>query len=96
LLRRHALIAEAGQLDALPRIRVGLAHGDVLTGYGGYYGLVVNLALRLVVAAEPGQVLVSATVADHAPDQPFRRAGTRELKGPTEPVESYELADAPS
>ena len=39
----------------LPAARMGLAGGPVVSHRGDYYGDVVNLAARLVKAAEPGQ-----------------------------------------
>ena len=56
---------------ALPPVRVGLAAGPAVALYGDYYGEVVNLAARLVKAAEPSQVLVSQALHD-ALAQQFR------------------------
>lgn len=89
----RALLAAVATLDGLSRIRVGLAAGEVLTGYGDYYGPVVNLASRLVSKAEPGQVLVSGEVRQRAQQSwEFTSAGHQRLKGFAEPVETYELA----
>jgi adenylate cyclase len=70
-------------VDASPqRVRVGLAHGTVVALYGDYYGETVNLAARLVNAADPSSVVVSASVRDRAGDgfsvEPLPE---RELKG---------------
>ena len=46
----------------LPPVRVGLAAGTVVSVFGDIYGTVVNLAKRLVDAAEPSSVLVSENV----------------------------------
>ena len=64
------LIDELGRDPSMPQLRVGLASGPVISQQGDYYGDVVNLAARLVKAAEPGTVLASESVA----------------KGVTEPV----------
>jgi adenylate cyclase len=53
----------------LPRVRIGLAAGPVVAHHGDYYGDVVNLAARLVQVADPGEVLVSESVADNLPDR---------------------------
>lgn len=92
-----ALLAETQKLEALPNIRVGLSYGDVLTGYGDYYGPIVNLAARLVSAAEPGQVLLDAETRRQAHDAGWssRSTGTRSLKGFPQPVDTYELARTP-
>jgi class 3 adenylate cyclase len=41
-----------------------MAYGDVLAQDGDYFGPPVNLAARLVAAAEPGQVLASPATAE--------------------------------
>jgi class 3 adenylate cyclase len=46
----------------LPRVRGGLAAGDVLTLGGDCLGPVVNLAARLVKEAEPGGVVVDPEI----------------------------------
>lgn len=48
----------------LGTVRGGLAYGELVLGYGDFYGAEVNLAARLVRAAEPGQILVTASVAE--------------------------------
>ncbi len=50
----------------LGAVRGGLAMGDLVLGYGDFYGPEVNLAARLVKAAEPGQILITADVAARA------------------------------
>jgi class 3 adenylate cyclase len=88
-------IAGDGQL---PSVRVALAAGPVVSHHGDYYGDVVNLAARLVRAAQPGEVLVSAPVADSDPGSralEFEAAGPLPLKGYDEPVDAYRLAPPP-
>jgi adenylate cyclase len=57
---RIALDLAEGQLadPDFPEVRVGLAHGDVMTRLGDVYGPVVNIASRLTSLARPGRVLV--------------------------------------
>jgi class 3 adenylate cyclase len=43
-------------------VRIGLAHGEVVGLHGDYYGGPVNLAARLVRAAEPSTVVVAESV----------------------------------
>ncbi|MBV9255457.1 MAG: adenylate/guanylate cyclase domain-containing protein, partial [Actinobacteria bacterium] len=73
-------------------VRIGLASGPAVTMGGDYYGDVVNLAARLVKAAEPGCVVVSASVRAavesgflFTPLQPLQ------LKGFDEPVAAFVL-----
>ena len=47
-------------------VRVGMAHGTVVSLYGDYYGETVNLAARLVKRADPSTLLVSEIVRDRA------------------------------
>ncbi len=54
----HPVAAQAGVV-----VRAGCAHGDVLAQDGDYFGTPVNLAARLADVAEPGQLLVSESVA---------------------------------
>lgn len=48
----------------LPRLRIGLARGEVLDRYGDLYGPVVNIASRLTGIARPGTVLADQELAD--------------------------------
>jgi adenylate cyclase len=44
--------------DEFPRVRAGLAYGDVVSRLGDVYGPIVNIAARLTSVARPGSVLV--------------------------------------
>lgn len=71
-------------------VRVGLAHGLVVALYGDYYGETVNLAARLVSAAEPSTVAASEAVTRTAGDAfTFEALPARELKGFGDPVVFY-------
>jgi adenylate cyclase len=48
-----------------PPLRVGAAHGTVLTRLGDVYSPVVNLASRLTSLARPGTMLVDRVLAGH-------------------------------
>jgi adenylate cyclase len=73
-------------------VRVGLAHGPVVGLYGDYYGAIVNLAARLVRAAEASTVVVSQSVRDGAgPGFGFQALELRLLKGFAKPVAAYRL-----
>jgi len=69
----------------LPRVRGGLAVGDVLTLGGDYFGPVVNLAARLVKEAEPGGVVVDPEIrrlVEHSSSEyHFETIGERVLLG---------------
>jgi adenylate cyclase len=77
----------------LPPIRVGVACGPVVALHGDYYGDVVNLAARLVQAAQPSEVLTSETVASQLRDTfQVDSLPRRELKGFEPDVATYRLA----
>jgi adenylate cyclase len=44
--------------DEFPRVRAGVAYGDVVSHLGDVYGPTVNIAARLTSVARPGTVLV--------------------------------------
>ena len=80
---------------ALPRVRIGLACGSVLSLYGDYFGDVVNLAARLVALANPGTVVVSEAVATGAGDAwRFERLPEQALKGFGAPPAVFRLLPA--
>lgn len=57
-------LAETFSSPDLPSVRVGVASGGVVAQAGDLFGPVVNLAQRATVAARPGSVLISASLAD--------------------------------
>lgn len=57
-------LAETFDSPELPSVRVGVAMGSVLSQSGDLYGPVVNLASRATMAARPGTVLVSPSLAE--------------------------------
>src|SRR4051794_4688243 len=64
-------------------IRVGLHTGEVEVVNGKVAGIAVHIAARVAVAAQPGEVLVSRTVADLVTGSglSFRDRGVHGLKG---------------
>jgi adenylate cyclase len=84
-------LLKASADEGLPPLRIGLAAGPVVTRDGDYFGPVVNLASRLTELANPGEILVPATVRDEigelpADDLSWVPLGTRQVRsiGPTE------------
>jgi adenylate cyclase len=81
--------------DSIPDVRVGLAHGEVISRYGDYYGPVVNLAARLVDIAPSGGVLVTRDIAEEAGDTfEFAPQEAAQVKGIDLPVEHFRLLGA--
>jgi adenylate cyclase len=58
--------------DYSPTLRGGLHFGEPRKIGGDYLGVDVTVAARLCDAAEPGEILLSDTVADHIDDPPSR------------------------
>jgi adenylate cyclase len=56
-------LARIEDVEGLPPVRVGIAHGDVLLRHGDVFGETVNLASRLVSLARPSTVLADRNAA---------------------------------
>ena len=81
-----------GDDQQLPPVRIGLVAGPVVAHHGDYYGDVVNLAARLVKVAEPGEVLVSQSVAENPSDGiGFEAVHLPPLKGYDQGVAAFRL-----
>jgi adenylate cyclase len=86
------------QDQELPSVRIALASGPVVSHHGDYYGDVVNLAARLVKIAEPGEVLVSESLAEAEAGSGRFRFDVFEvppLKGYDHSVGAYRLQSPP-
>ena len=91
-------LVDAVKAAKLPKLRVGVAFGDVLVRQGDFHGPTVNLASRLVNAADPGVVLTDESLHDrlsHArASYAFVPAGRLNLSGFDAPVTAYQLLRA--
>jgi len=59
-----ALVDGAQREPDFPEVRVGAAHGEVLSRMGDVFGPVVNIAARLTSLARPSRVLVDNELAE--------------------------------
>ena len=88
-------LIEACTRERLPKLRVGLAVGQVIVRQGDFYGPTVNLAARLVASAEPGTALTDAELHNRLSrvraGYGFAPAGKFQLPGFDEPVEVFQL-----
>ncbi len=88
-------LVDACRRARLPKLRVGIAFGEVMVRQGDFYGPVVNLAARLVASAEPGTVLADRELYGRLSrarlGYAFLPTGTYELAGFPTPVEAYQL-----
>jgi len=87
----------AGANEVLPDnrkivLRIGINLGDVIGEGSDIYGDGVNIASRLEALAEPGGIVVSATVHDHVTGKlelSLEDLGERTLKNIVKPVRIY-------
>jgi class 3 adenylate cyclase len=94
-LEVHAALRDASRRTAEPiRIRVGAAAGEPIERSGDFFGSTVQLAARLCVQAEPGQTLVSSSVAELCADHRFADIGELSLKGFPQPVRAHAVVEA--
>jgi adenylate cyclase len=76
----------------LPAVRIGLAAGPIVSHHGDYYGDVVNLAARLVKVAQPGEILISESLASELSGRTgLERVSAVQLKGYEADVVGYRL-----
>lgn len=84
-------------------MRIGIHHGSAIVGsFGGQkrsdytaIGHTVNLAARIQAKAQPGEILISATVRDYVEEETWESAGNYALKGIGEEVALYRLKTRP-
>jgi class 3 adenylate cyclase len=88
-------LLEACAAARLPKLRVGVAFGDVMVRQGDFYGPTVNLAARLVASAEAGTALTDSELQQRLSrvrgGYAFAAAGRYQLAGFLEPVAAYQL-----
>lgn len=77
-----------------PRVRIGIAHGNVLAARGDYFGEPVNLAARLVAAADVSTALVSDALRSRTVSDVLEPRSPVELKGFSEPIDVWVLRPA--
>ena len=76
-----------------PALRIGAQSGPILYREGDYVGANVNLAARVTSAAQRNQFLVTDAVREAVDLEgvTFDPAGSRSLKGVSEPVDLFEV-----
>lgn len=89
------LICDFGARHRALGVRVGMHTGSAVARDGDWYGQGVNLASRVLSAAEPGEVVLTAATRDAVggavlPGQ-LRPRGRKALKNVREPVELFAL-----
>jgi adenylate cyclase len=94
-IQRAVAEREAGVADERRiRFRIGVNLGDVIIEDDDIYGDGVNVAARLEGLAEPGGIVISGTVFDHARNKAqagFRFLGRQQIKNIPEPVRAYRV-----
>jgi adenylate cyclase len=103
--RRQIELNEEATADGRPPLGMGIGvnTGRVMAGTMGgggrlqytVIGDAVNVAARLQGEAEAGEILATAATVAAAPEVPAEPAGSRRVKGRTEPVEVYTIPAGP-
>jgi adenylate cyclase len=90
---RSSLVIRAALDDMGVRTHAGIDCGPIAERDGDVFGRTVNMAARLANSAEPGQVLVTAAVAESARQHGIEASslGSLQLKGMDGPVPVFEL-----
>jgi class 3 adenylate cyclase/tetratricopeptide (TPR) repeat protein len=88
LLRRHSSVraSEPGHW------KIGIAHGEVFSVDGDYYGTAINVAARLQALAGPGEICMTSMVrerTDLPPDFEVHDIGSKHLKNIDTPVRIF-------
>ena len=98
-----ALAPDAAQRHGIVlQLRIGIEAGEVVVGdpFGGSTmatGDVLNVAARLEEHAEPGEIVVGPAVhAATARDITYESAGASEVRGKTEPIETWRAVSLPA
>jgi adenylate cyclase len=87
-------VVKTAQGAGLPRPRVGIHCGPVVSHAGDIFGLTVNVAARINEYARPREVLLSATVApDGIPGVELEEIGEVSLKGVSRPISLLRARD---
>ncbi|MEO3786139.1 adenylate/guanylate cyclase domain-containing protein [Actinocorallia sp. B10E7] len=76
-------ISERSAAEDFPRVRVGVAYGEVILRLGDVFGTPVNMAARLTAAAHPGTVLASPGMGAELAAGPYslKKIKARSLQG---------------
>ncbi|CAN5792108.1 adenylate/guanylate cyclase domain-containing protein [soil metagenome] len=93
MLERNADMAA----DRRQAFRIGLHLGDIILADGDVFGDAVNVASRLEALAQPGSIVLSASVYEQVRDKlalPFRAEGSRALKNIDRAIQIYSLDGA--
>src|SRR6266404_5431106 len=97
-LQRGMLERNAGlPAERRQAFRIGLHLGDIIVSDDDVFGDAVNVAARLQGLAEPGAIVLSASVYEQVRDKlalPFRAQGSRTLKNLDRPIRIYSLTAA--
>lgn len=84
----------AADVDRPVQFRIGINLGDVIVRDDDVFGDGVNIAARLEPLAEPGGIVVSASVHDQVKGklaQGFEDIGLKQVKNITEPVHTFRV-----
>jgi adenylate cyclase len=85
-----ARIIDAMRRDDTPGVHASVHYGKAIAREGDYFGGAVNLAARLLNAAERDELIATRQTVDACPPElTWEPRGTRRVKGVSEPVELF-------
>jgi len=81
--------------ERLPGVRGAVAYGDLVRGYGDFYGTEVTAAARAAKVADAGTIVTTRAVCEAVREGfTFTSIGPRELRGFAEPIELFRVERA--
>jgi adenylate cyclase len=86
-------IIEAMRAPGRPGVHASVHHGSAHLREGDYFGSAVNLAARLLVLADQGELLATEPVVQRAPDLGWEHCGSERVRGVSDHVDVFRLSD---
>lgn len=91
-VRAGARIIRSMRLPRMPRVHASAHRGVAIVREGDYFGGAVNLAARLLNAADRDELIATTSVVDSCGDQfTWEAAGRKRVRGVAELVDTHQL-----
>jgi class 3 adenylate cyclase len=91
-VRAGIRIMRAMQVPHMPRVHASVHRGEAIVREGDYFGGAVNLAARLLNAADRDELVATPAVVEACGDEfPWEPIGPRHVRGVAEMIEVYRL-----
>jgi adenylate cyclase len=90
-VRAGARIIEGVRSPGLPGVHASVHHGLAIPRQGDYFGSAVNLAARLLGAADANELVATRRVVELCPEHKWEPVGKQAMRGVSEDVEVFRL-----